>query len=252
MTKSNSAGTTPSSTTCFYAPPESFSGKQVTLTDAEAHHLHRVLRLQTGDEVDVVDGVGGWYRVRLADVDGDRATGTVIDRSIGVGEPLIDVRLGIGLLKNRSRLEFAVEKSVELGVNSIHLLECRHCETRRVDVDRLRRLAAAAMKQSRRSVLTRVADPVSFEQFLTEQKTDCGWILEPQPEAVHLADLLQGQPVEEAVVLVGPEGGFSAAESEMAIASAYTCVSLGSRRLRAETAAVAACGALMIWSAAGK
>lgn len=252
MSNSSSAAARPASTTFFYAPPESFADEQVSLDGAEAHHLHRVLRLRTGDEIDVVDGVGGWYRVRLVDVNGDRATGTVIDRSLGVGEPLVDLRLGLALLKSRARLEFAIEKAVELGVNGVHLLDCRHCETRRADTERLRRLAAAAMKQSRRSVLTRIEGPVPLKEFLDDEKTTCGWLLDSLPTAVPVMEVLRGEAPEEAVVIVGPEGGFSEEEVETAFANGYTSVSLGARRLRAETAAVVACSAVSMWAAGKK
>ncbi len=252
MSNSSAGPVEPASTTFFYAPPERFAKDDVVLDGAEAHHLHRVLRLQTGDEVDVVDGVGGWYRVRLREVSGDRVTGTVVERSLGVGEPLIDLRLGLALLKSRSRLEFAIEKAVELGANSVSLLDCRHCETRRADTERLKRLATAAMKQSRRSMLIRIQGPMSLKQFVREEQTNCGWLLDTLPEAVPLMDVVRGVVPEEAVVLVGPEGGFSEEEVNIALTAGYVCVSLGARRLRTETAAVAACSAISMWTAVKK
>lgn len=175
--------------------------------------------------------------------DGDRVEGEVRERTLGVGEARFDLRLAIGVLKNRSRLESAIEKAVELGVNEITLLQSRAVEGVRVDLERCRRLARAAMKQSLRSVIPRLHGPRPFADFIESKKQEPGFVCDASEAAKPLPQAIGGSgATDQCLIVVGPEGGFSEDELGLADEAGFVRASLGIRRLRTETAAIVACG----------
>ena len=228
-------------TTNFYAPPSAIRAGRVVLPEEEARHLRTVLRGDEGDEITVVDGTGGWYRARIDHVGPDQVVGTIVEQRDDVGEPAIDVTVGLGILKKRSRFETFVEKAVELGVRRIVPLRTRRTERDSIREERLRNVMVAAMKQCRRSCLPALAAPQSIESLLAEDMRETRLVCHAGEEAVPIqqaaADTRQRAS---ALVLVGPEGGFAPPEVEAAVGQEATPVSLGARRLRAETAGIAA------------
>lgn len=234
-------------TTNFYAPPSSIRGRRVVLPDEEARHARAVLRAESGDEIVVVDGEGGWYRVLLDHVGSEQIVGTVQERREGVGEPEVDVTVALGLLTKRSRFETFVEKAVELGVRRIVPVRARHSETDTIRADRVRKVMIAAVKQCRRSRLPTLAAPQSLDALLEETTAPCRLLCHDEPNAKPVLHAVDGS-AEEVLALVGPEGGFSSSEVERARAADCTPVSLGNRRLRAETAGIVTLNAVMLQS----
>jgi len=240
--ESTSTALTPySMTTNFYAPPSAIRGQRVVLPDDEARHAHTVLRGEAGDEMVVVDGEGGWYRARIDHLASDQVVGTITEEREDVGEPTIEVTVGLGLLQKRSRFETFVEKAVELGVRRIVPLRTRRTERDAIREDRLRSVMVAAMKQCRRSWLPTLAAPQSPESLASASDAAVDVVCHSGDDAVPLHRAAgRARPFDEALVLVGPEGGFADSEVEAAVAAGGTVVSLGPRRLRAETAGLAA------------
>jgi 16S rRNA (uracil1498-N3)-methyltransferase len=228
-------------TTTFYAPPDRFSGTRIELPEDEARHAVRVLRHRAGDEIVVVDGAGGRFRVRLAEADGNRAAGDIVSEERDAGEPAYRLTIGLGLLKNPSRFETFAEKAVELGVAEIAPLVTERAERASVKHARIENILVAAMKQSGRSRLPVLAEPRPLRAMLEAEgglKLICHEASAPEDALV--ARLRQHTPPAAVTVLVGPEGGFSHGEIEAAISAGWLVTSLGPRRLRAETAALAA------------
>lgn len=233
-------------TTNFYAPPSAFRSSRVVLPEDEARHLHTVLRGAEGDEMEVVDGEGGWYRVRIDHLSPDQVVGTIVERRENVGEPEIDVTVALGLLKKRSRFETFAEKAVELGVRRIVPLQTERTERTSIRKDRLRNVMVAAMKQCRRSRLSALAAPQSPADLLTASEAEVRLVCHAGDDAVPIRQALaEMSPFQSALVLVGPEGGFTPSEVEEAVTVGCTPVSLGPRRLRAETAGIAALHAVL-------
>lgn len=232
-------------TTTFYAPPERFRDGTVTLPDDEARHAVRALRHSVGDEVVVVDGAGGRFIVRLTVADKRGAAGEVVAERREVGEPTYRLTVGLGTLKNAGRFETFVEKAVELGVSRIVPLSTERTERERLKERRLEGLLIAAMKQSGRSRRPELADVTEFDAMI--RSDDALRILchESADAAPSLPRLLTGAPAS-LTVIIGPEGGFSEAEVDDAESLGWAVASLGPRRLRAETAAIAAAGAVML------
>lgn len=225
--------------TYFYAPPAAFRGEYVTLPPDEAAHAHRVLRTRAGDTIVVVDGQGGWYQVAVDVAERDHMAGRIVVSEQDHGEPPYQLTLAVGLLKQRSRWEALLEKCTELGVRAIIPLTTDHGDKATLRRDRCERVLTAAMKQSKRSWLPALHDPLPAVEALRQQASAPGLIatMDAPGEAHPLAALkaLSAGPL---TAFIGPEAGFSTDERAEAQALGYTPVSLGRRRLRAETAAI--------------
>ncbi|WP_103029719.1 RsmE family RNA methyltransferase [Salinibacter altiplanensis] len=233
-------------TTNFYAPPAAIRGGRVVLPEDEARHAHTVLRGATGDEMTVVDGTGGWYRVEITHAAPEQVVGTIVEQREEVGEPAVDVTVALGLLKKRSRFETFVEKAVELGVRRIVPLRTARAERESIREERLRNVMVAAMKQCRRSRLPALVAPRSTADLLDESESERQLVCHAGDASVPIRQVVDpGGAAASALVLVGPEGGFAPSEVEGAVRAGATPVSLGARRLRAETAGLAALHAVI-------
>ncbi|HMB92441.1 MAG TPA: RsmE family RNA methyltransferase [Rhodothermales bacterium] len=235
-------------TTSFYAPLENIRDQAyVVLPDDEAAHAARVLRKQAGDEIIVVDGEGGWYRVRLDQVGKRKASGVIVEARREVGEPGYSLRIGLALLKNRNRFETFLEKAVEMGVSEVVPLLTQRTEKASLKAQRTHNLLVAAMKQCGRSRLMRVTKPTVFGEALTETSSDTKLIAHEAVDPAHgLLPILSREQAQSCFMLIGPEGGFTEEEIEVAQQAGFTPISLGPRRLRAETAALVAASAMML------
>lgn len=235
-------------TTLFHAPPEAFDGGTVVLPEDEARHAVRVLRHGVGDELVVVDGVGGRHRVRLTEVDRRGARGTVVaTEREPLGPPIV---AGLALLKHPGRFETFVEKAVELGATALVPLQTARTERVRWRPERVRAVAVAAMKQAGRARLPALHAPRLLPDVLAADWPAPRLLCHEAaaPEAALWRHLAAGPPAG-GTVLVGPEGGFTDDEVAEAVRAGWHVVSLGPQRLRAETAALAAVAALMLRAA---
>ncbi|CAM3325004.1 RsmE family RNA methyltransferase [Rhodothermus bifroesti] len=235
-------------TTTFYIPPEMFRDGWVVLPPDEAHHAVRVLRHRPGDEVVAVDGEGGWYRLRLEQVDRQTVGARVLETRRDHGEPPYHLTVGLALLKQSARFETFLEKAVELGVQCILPLQTERTERVQFRLERAQRILVAALKQCGRSRLPRVLPPQTFTEAIRKPAA-LRLLCHEQPDAASLplGQLLCGQRMPNALVLIGPEGGFSGSEVRQALAAGFQLVSLGPRRLRAETAALVAASAFSLY-----
>ena len=235
-------------TTSFYAPPSAFEEGDVALPEDEASHAIRVLRKRVGDEIVVVDGEGGWFRVRLDRVDRRRASGKVLETRREVGEPPYTLSIGLAVLKNRGRFETFLEKAVELGVSEVIPLQTHRTEGRHFNMQRAHKVVVAAMKQSGRSRRVRLSAPLALDDLWQRAPVDLACIGHEQTvHEQHLAQVLaQQQGVQHIRILIGPEGGFTEEEIDRARQGGYRAVSLGPRRLRAETAGLVAASTVMM------
>lgn len=233
-------------TTAFYAPPSAIRDRRVVLPEDEARHAVRVLRKRVGDEIAVVDGAGGRHRVRLEQVGKRKATGTILDTRREVGEPPYRLTVALALLKNRNRFETFLEKAAELGVHRVVPLQTARTEKKNLRAKRARKILLAAMKQSGRSRLVELAAPQALKAVLTETAGRVLLCHERTGAEASLSGALAGGVPDELCLLVGPAGGFTDGEVEAARAEGAEVVSLGPRRLRAETAAITAAAAVML------
>jgi len=228
-------------TTNFYAPPSAIRGRRVVLPQNEARHVRTVLRGEEGDEMTVVDGEGGWYRVEIDHLSSDQVVGTIRERRANVGEPRGHVTVALGILKKRSRFETFVEKAVELGGRRIVPLQTQRTERDSIRAERLRNVMVAAMKQCRRSWLPELTAPQTHELMLASSQAELRLVGHAGDDAIPIRQAVEKPgSAGSALLVVGPEGGLAPSELEAARAAGCTPVSLGARRLRAETAGLVA------------
>lgn len=234
-------------TTNFFVPPSGIHERRVVLPEGEARHLRSVLRGQEGDEIVVVDGAGGWYRVEITHLSSEQVVGRILEARADVREPDVHVTVGFGILKKRSRVETFVEKAVELGVRRIVPLKTAHTERTSVRGDRLKNVMIAAVKQCRRSWLPGIGEAQTVQRLLQERGEAQGFVCRGDADDESFSDVIAREfPPERVLLLVGPEGGFADAEVTAATDAGLTPVSLGARRLRAETAALTALSAVTL------
>ena len=215
----------------FYVPPGQIKHDRLQFTEDEAHHIARVLRKQPGDVVQVTDGVGNTMDVKLIVVDKKKVAGEVVATYLTPAEP--DRILAMGVIRQRERLEFAIEKAVELGVTKIVLVHSEHAGRMELKPKRIDKTMIAAIKQSRRPWLPAWEERDSFYEVLAEYR-ESREVVMAHPEVEGTYEWKAGNsPM---LLMVGPEGGFSPKEVEQAVASGVKIVSLGQKRLRTETA----------------
>ncbi len=220
----------------FYAPKSQIHGNAIELTGQEAKHASKVMRYREGDSIQIVDGEGGWFDCKIVRITNSQVEAEV-QSSKQLDAPKPEIVLGMGLIKKRDRLEFAVEKSVELGVSEIALFRSRNTVKENVRMDRLENTILSAMKQSLRARLPKVSLLDSLEEVM-DTFSDFHSLIAHEKEDSEPGVNPGLKSKDKLLLLVGPEGGFSDKEIEMATEGGAGVVSLGKHRLRAETAAI--------------
>ncbi len=231
----------------FFVLPEDVQGNFLVIRGEEFKHLSKVLRKRVGDVLIAVDGLGNSYEFGIISIGRDFVRGEIQKKWRRRNEPLTDVILGQALIKN-PRFDWLLEKATELGVSTFLPMfsEFTMIEPDKNRFKRWNRILTAAIKQSGRSVLPAITEPHSFEEVLQQLKTVPVKILPEMDGKSSIRSVLQAYlkakrlPPMKVALLIGPEGGFSPTEIQLAKSMGFEMVSLGSRRLRAETAALAA------------
>ena len=212
-----------------------------TLDAEESRHAVRVLRLREGDELNVTDGKGNLYICRIITADDRACAVEAAAQEFSIFNSQFSIHLAVAPTKNPSRMEWLVEKAVEIGVSEITLLNCDHSERSFLKTDRLEKIAISAMKQSLHTLLPEIHPAISMREWLsifhfplsTQQ-----FIAHCEADKPRTPLATAMKPGEDVVVLIGPEGDFSEEEIALALDCGFQPVSLGSSRLRTETAAL--------------
>lgn len=227
----------------FYAHPRQFHQGTVTLNREETLHLARVLRLGVGARVEVCDGQGGNFVARVATLESRGATLRILQKLDPWGESPLPLTLGIGLAKGEA-LDEAIRQATEMGVNLIfpfisersERLPPERVEQRR---ERWQRLAQESVKSCQRSLLPRIEPPQDFATAL-QGPEEFKLIFWEEERGGGLNSFLKRPRPRDVRILIGPEGGFSPSEAAQARAAGFHVASLGPRRLKVATAALAA------------
>lgn len=212
-------------------------GDEIRFAEDEAKHMLRSLRLTDGDEIWVLDGQGTKYRCFLH-ISGKKNVLGLIHERMSMPEPTCKLHLAIAPTKNSGRLEWFVEKGTELGVSEITFLETRRSERVRVNQDRIRKIAQSALKQSGNFFMPVFNEVTLINDFLARDFAGYqGFIAHCQRDGLpHLADEVQAG--KDMLIMIGPEGDFTIDEIKVASAKGFKEISLGSLRLRTETAGI--------------
>ena len=232
----------------FFMLQENFQGEQVVFTGQQAHQIRNVLRMGPGDHVIVLDNTGFEYTAILTKIDRQEVVGEMIYKQRAQGEPRTQITLYQGLLA-REKFEWVLQKCTEVGAARFVPTVTERSIVRRPDtvtarrLSRWRRIITEAAEQSGRGRIPQLEAPVNFPDAVSELGGfDRCLIGSPQAGGPSLRELLRAGDTEPVVValLIGPEGGFTDEEVQLAQASGASPISLGRRILRTETAAVVA------------
>ena len=233
----------------FFVDPENITGAHALLTGNEARHIASVLRLAAGDAVTLFDGSGSYYETLITGVSPGRVETKIVAITPymamdGETHPLL--HLAVGLLKGK-KMDFVIQKATELGIASVHPFRSQFCAAPDPSpgrFERWQRIGREACKQCNRPTPPKLHGVATLAELLAaaaEDRHGLKLIFWEEEGQTPLQDVLAAAPAaESAIVLVGPEGGFSQEEVTLAVEAGFQPVTLGRRILRAETAALAA------------
>jgi len=227
----------------FYEPQIK---QNLCLNEEESRHAVKVLRLSAGDLLYVVDGNGGFYTSKVKSTQSKKCELMIVEEKQEYEKKDFYIHLIIAPTKNMDRMEWMLEKCVEIGIDEISFIQTRYSERKEIKTQRLEKIAIGAMKQSLKAYLPKINEMISWKEFLKREYSDS------QKMMAHLEEgdrkLIQhfAQPKGKYAILIGPEGDFSPEEIKQAIEKGFQPVTLGNSRLRTETAGLVACHTLNI------
>lgn len=222
----------------FYHSP--IQENSFLLEKEEAHHLIKVLRKSAGDQVSFTDGEGNLFTCLLQELSLKKTVVKVLDKK-HFDKNTYHIHLAIAPTKNADRMEWMVEKAVEIGLDKLTLMKTTNSERNFLKADRLEKKAISALKQSLKFYKTIIQQENSFQELVTDPiyadtEKFIAYVDEELPH--HLIDLAtKGRNY---LILIGPEGDFTPEEISFATSHGFQPCSLGPSRLRTETAGLVA------------
>jgi len=226
----------------FFAPEI----RSVTiLPEEESGHCIRVLRLTEGDQIQLTDGKGSFYKATITRAHPKNCEVTICESWKQTPLWNFFLHIAVAPTKNMDRMEWFVEKATEIGIDAVTCLNCRYSERREIKSARLEKIMISAMKQSQKATLPTLEGMVDFVDFVKRPFDGCKFIAHCEDEEKPLLKQIYQQK-KNALVLIGPEGDFSVEEIALAKENGFRPVSLGESRLRTETAALVACHTLQV------
>jgi 16S rRNA (uracil1498-N3)-methyltransferase len=232
----------------FYIKDYDASQKQIVLDEETSRHVVSVLRMKKGEKLNLTDGNGNLITAEIID-DHKKHSEVEVKGSRMQEQVARKITIGISLLKNSNRFEWFLEKATEIGVNEIIPLICHRTEKQKFREDRLQQILVTAMLQSQQCWLPVLHKPLAYETVFARQDVTgrsqkfIAHCIEDQKR--NLADLIN-ESLSSQIILIGPEGDFTAEEVQLAIRNHFDAVSLGENRLRAETAGMVAATLLRV------
>ena len=224
----------------FYVPDATSTNE---LPAEEATHALRVLRLQNGDDMYLMDGRGNFYHAEVSLATHKKCLYTIKENLPQQKTWRGHIHLAIAPTKNIDRMEWLAEKATEIGFDELSFLHCAFSERKVLRADRIEKIVVSAAKQSRKPWMPQVNALESFKGFITRPREGRKFIAHCYEEIEKkdfFNEIMGDQKNEQITVLVGPEGDFSIDEVRLAMAQGYESISLGESRLRTETAGLMA------------
>ncbi len=224
----------------FYTPDIDASSPTYYLNEEESRHCSKVLRLQAGEQIQLIDGKGNFFTASIVDAHSKRTQLQIISVQKEFSKRNHYLHIAVAPTKNIERLEWFLEKATEIGIDEISLILCQRSERKEAKVERLNKIITAAIKQSIKAyhpVLNEVtvlnkllAAPFEGQKFIAHCELG-------DKEAIK--NILK--PSGRCLILIGPEGDFAPKEIADALNNDFKAITLGESRLRTETAALEAC-----------
>ncbi len=229
----------------FFVNRESIITDHVKITGNDAEQIRKVLRIREGEEIAVLDGLGWEYKVKLTEIKKGHVTGEIIFKDFKSEDTKIKIVLGQGIPKGE-KMDFIIQKATELGVNEIVPLKLERCIVKipplggLEKIKRWQRIAKESSEQSLRRFIPSINTIYDLKQFCDKYKdTDLKIVFYEEEKIKGLRKFLnEKREVKSISVIVGPEGGLSSEEIEIANSYGFISIGLGQRILRTETMAL--------------
>jgi 16S rRNA (uracil1498-N3)-methyltransferase len=223
----------------FYNPTINETQATFVFDKDESKHIIKVLRKKEGDILHVTNGLGFLFKTEITIASDNRCTVKIVSFE-KEDAPKFCLHLAVAPTKMNERYEWFLEKATEIGIQEITPIICDHSERKVVKTDRFQKILESAMKQSLHYYLPKLNEPIAYKDFIKTQRS--GQLFIAHCEETNKKSLKKElKPNEDVTILIGPEGDFSVKEIEQAIDNNFIPVSLGTTRLRTETAAIVAC-----------
>lgn len=219
----------------------------------ESGHCIKVLRHRCGDEISVIDGQGTLYRCRITSDSHKGVEASVIESTSGWGSHPYKLHMAVCPTKNNDRYEWFAEKACEIGFDFLTPLIGEHSERKVLKTQRVEKILISAAKQSLKAAVPTVMEPMSVKEFVREVAADentetlkliAYCFEEDTAPRRSIKDVLSTYSGQEIIIMIGPEGDFSHDEAQEALKAGFIPIHLGDSRLRTETAALTAVGAV--------
>lgn len=227
----------------YYTPASNvdLKNKKLILEDFEHKHLVKVLRKKKGDEVKITDGQRNIFNCKIVKIADDSVICEILDVEHNLFEPDIKLKLFLAPLRNNSRFEYAIEKAVELGVDSIQPVITEFTVNKssfsKSKLERYSKIIISAMGQSQRCFLPTFNNVITFDEMIKSTKNSPNKIVMYEYADTSSKSLVD-KSKKEISLLIGPEGGFSKREMDVLIKNNWQIHSLGDRKIRSETAVI--------------
>ncbi len=219
---------------CFFDPLCKDLKSQYILPESETHHAMHVLRLRAGNSILVSNGNGCIFKAEIIDVKRSEITYSATDKLAEFGTNPHSNSIACGILSARERMELMVEKIVEIGINEIIFFSTKRSQRKKLNIDRLEKVAISALKQSRKAFLPKVSI-IEFNELLQLNYTQKLVAICDGNDYEHLINKAKGKNT---LTVIGPEGDFLETEILQLLNNDFEACALGNERLRSETAAI--------------
>lgn len=217
----------------FYSPEIE---KNLALDNIESLHAVKVLRKRQGDVIQVTDGSGGWFSCEITHPHPKSCEVRILNAEYNYQKPNREIFIAIAPTKNSDRIEYFLEKAIEIGLSGVYFLKTQNTVPKKINTERWEKIAISAMKQSLKAYKPEVSDFIDFKTFIKKNTHfEHKFIAHFAPDSQDIIDIPMSSKM---LVLIGPEGDFSEEELKLAHESGFKNITLGQSRLRTETAGV--------------
>jgi 16S rRNA (uracil1498-N3)-methyltransferase len=225
----------------FYHSHINPTDQQITFGKEESRHITKVLRYKEGTILNITNGKGYLFTAELMSITPKQCIAIIKEFTLTPELPY-QLHMAVAPTKSNDRFEWFLEKATEIGIHKITPIFCDHSERMVIKPERYEKIIESAMKQSLKAYKPILATEVSFSEFMKRSKgIDATKCIAHCQDSVKVSLNSIVQPGKDILMLIGPEGGFSYKEIELALANNFNEISLGGSRLRTETAAIVAC-----------
>jgi len=211
---------------------------EIILSAEESKHATKVLRKKEGNVLDFTDGKGNCYKAEITVADSRKCRLQIVSSEQKPKQHNYYLHIAIAPTKNMDRFEWFLEKATEIGIDEITPIICSRSERKVIKTERCNKILLSAMKQSLKYHLPKLNEAITLTDFLKSNMDGAKYIA--HCEKSDKLELRKDNAAEKTLILIGPEGDFSATEIEMALQNQFKAVSLGISRLRTETAGIVA------------